>query len=187
MGLTPRMRARTLVLMGAAALASVVAFRWSMAERRPASPPAGDTSEPADTPAPAAPAPPPPPPAAPAPVAPTDPRRAAATPPAAAEAQLMASMRAELATNPTRALALAREAERRFGETASAAERGRIAIEARVRLNQIAEARDEAEPFIRKYRGTDHARAVENLTGVHPRPSGPVEGRAGSRSGGSSP
>jgi hypothetical protein len=179
------MRAKTLILAGVVAMVCVVALGWSVAQRRAATPaalepadPVGGASPPVTrVPRPAA--------AAPA-AAPVDAPGAPVTASKASEGDLMAAMRADLVTNPARALQLARDGERRYGDTRYAAERGRVAIESLVRLNQIAEARDAAEPFIRKYRGTDHARYVENLTGVHPRPSGPTSRRP-DQPGGSSP
>jgi hypothetical protein len=177
------MRAKTIVFSSLAAIACAVALRFSLAGKPPAPPP--EPATPAIASAPASPAPSPPSrPAAPAPAEAARTRGPSAS--AGGEADLMAALRADLKTNPARALFLAREAEARYGETPHAAERGHIAIEALVRLDRIAEARDEAEPFIRKYAGTDHARAVENLTGVHPRPSGPSRGRP-DQPGGSSP
>jgi hypothetical protein len=176
------MRAKPLLLIGILAATSVLAVLWSMERRGPAPAPAVEEQAPLARPG------------TPVPELPSA-DRAGAAPVAAAlteidgkptEGELLALMRAELTANPARALRLAQEAERRFGETPQAAERGRIAIEALVRLNDVAKARDEAELFVRTYRGTDHARYVERLTGVHPRSSGP-RGARHRPDGGSSP
>jgi hypothetical protein len=178
------MRVKAVILVGVVAAVSLVAFRLSMA-RRPSSPASEASAPPAAEPAPVATAPDPvaadpgPPPAA-APRAPVVTRKADAR---SNEGELLDAMRAEMAANPAHALRLAREADRRFGESPHADERGRIAIESLVRLNEIAQARDEAEPFVRKYRGTEQARYVENLTGVHPRPSRPAGARPGPNGG----
>jgi hypothetical protein len=177
------MRAKPLLLIGVLAVIAVLALRWSMQRREAAPAPAVEEQAPPARPG------------TPVPELPSADRTGAAPVPAAAlteidgkptEGDLLALMRAELTANPARALRLAQDAERRFGETPQAAERGRIAIEALVRLNDVARARDQAELFVRTYRGTDHARYVERLTGVHPRPSGP-RGARHRPDGGSSP
>lgn len=178
------MRAKSLVLAGVFVLAGVVALRWTMAKKG-ADPEEPEQALPTETaPPPSTPIAPPTEPSPPPPTAAASPSPAGAAK-MADEGELLAEMRAALTADPAQALRLARDAERRFGETRHAAERGRVAIEALVRLNDIAEARNQAEPFIRKHRGTDQARYVESLTGVHPRPSGPREARTGP-SGGSS-
>lgn len=171
------MRAKTLVLLGVLGMISVLVFLWSTAKRGapPADPDANGPVAEADRPAA-----PPPSPEPTAPAAPPPP-----SPPQITEEGLLAQMRAALIANPAEALRLSREAERRFGDSPQAAERRRIAIEALVRVNDIAEARNQAEVFVRKYPGTDHARYVENLTGVHPRPSGPRGARPGPHGGSS--
>ena len=156
------MRAKTLVLLGVLAVICVLAFLWMPAKREvPSVDPEAAPVATADLPG-------PPPPSPPTPPAAPQPSQGQIS-----EEALLAQMRAALPPNPAEALRLAREGERRFGDSPRAAERRRIAIEALVRVNDIAEARNQAEIFVRKYPGTDHARYVENLTGVHPRPSGP--------------
>src|SRR5688500_12550861 len=113
------MRAKILIASAVVALAGVVAVRWRTAQRRSAAPVATEPGDPAAALPQSGQAPSTRPPAALLVDASGPPVVAG---PKAGEAALMAAMRADLVANPARALQLARDAERRFGETPHAAE-----------------------------------------------------------------
>jgi hypothetical protein len=72
------------------------------------------------------------------------------------EAQLLESARAALSKDPARALALAREHERRFPRGALTQEREVIAIQALARLERDAEARRRAQGFEQRFPASPH-------------------------------
>jgi hypothetical protein len=86
------------------------------------------------------------------------------------EAKLVAKARSNLARDPSRALALADEAERDFPEGQLVEERRAIAIRALVALGRLDEAQRRAEPFLAEYGRGAHAaavrRALEGQTGA---------------------
>jgi hypothetical protein len=89
-------------------------------------------------------------------------------PPSMDEATLMAAMRDAETTMPGIALELAREGERRFPDSADAAERAAAAVKCLARLGRVPEARGEAEIMVNRYAGTTWALEVERHTGAHP-------------------
>jgi hypothetical protein len=78
------------------------------------------------------------------------------------EAQLLESARAALSKDPARALALAREHERRFPRGALTQEREVIAIQALARLERDAEARRRAQGFEQRFPASPHKPKVGN-------------------------
>lgn len=76
------------------------------------------------------------------------------------EAKLVAKARSNLARDPSRALALAEEAERDFPQGQLVEERRAIAIRALVALGRVDEAQRRAEPFLAEYGRGAHAAAV---------------------------
>jgi len=84
------------------------------------------------------------------------------TPSAPSEAQLLQAAQALLRNDPRRALALAREHERRFPNGALAQEREVITIEALGRLGRERDARARADEFRSRYPDSAHRRRVGN-------------------------
>ncbi|HXU63345.1 MAG TPA: hypothetical protein VN962_16720 [Polyangia bacterium] len=130
--------------------------------RGPRPPPAAGTQEVVDVgpplPAPAT----DPPPPAPDPLPPAArPRRSPpATPPGPTEAALMSQLRELGASDPARALALARDGNRRFAGGAGAAERSWTISKSLAALGRAAEARDEARRMVAQYPDTEWANDV---------------------------
>jgi hypothetical protein len=92
-----------------------------------------------------------------------------ATRPTSNEAKLLDEARAALASNPERALALAREHRTRYPSGLLAQEREVIIIEALSRLGRSAEAREHSDDFARRYPGSAHQRKIESaLQGDRP-------------------
>jgi hypothetical protein len=150
-------------------IAAVAVWRSSRPEPGPPAPPAGAADAPnrAPVPSPAAPAPVPPAPAGQPPGAATAVARRAATI-ALSEPALMATIRDVVVTAPERSLELAREGQRRFPNSADAAERDWIAIKSLVNLRRFHEARDEARAMLRKYPDHPLAQDVERHLLVYP-------------------
>jgi hypothetical protein len=73
-------------------------------------------------------------------------------------------------TEPERALALAEEGDRRFGESPRAVERRLYEIKSLVKLGRIGRARTRAERYLASYPPGPMTDEVERLTGVHRRP-----------------
>jgi hypothetical protein len=86
------------------------------------------------------------------------------------EDQLMARLRRTVDPRPRLALELARQAERRFPDSAHGDERSLLKMRALVHLGQIAAARDEAMSFHQRFPRSPLAAEVQRLTGAHPRP-----------------
>lgn len=82
----------------------------------------------------------------------------------AEEHRLLSAARAALGTDPSRALQLTREHERRFPDGVLAQEREVIAIQALAATGQNAAARDKAEGFDQQYPGSPHRRRVDEAT-----------------------
>lgn len=103
------------------------------------------------------------------------PRAAAANPGApnvfATEAELNQTLAAAWMTDPSRALALSEEGEKRFGESPRAVERRLYEIKALVKLGRIGSARTKAERYLAAYPPGPMTNEVERLTGVHRRPA----------------
>jgi hypothetical protein len=93
------------------------------------------------------------------------------------EPSSMAKLRVDVKAAPESALALAEEGERRFGESAAAEERRALAISALINLQRIGSARSRAYEFLRRYPDGPYSANVAAMTGVHPTPTGPAEGR----------
>jgi hypothetical protein len=84
------------------------------------------------------------------------------------EAALMARLRGIEDADPAQALDLAREGNRRFPESADAAERAAIVVKSLARTGHLSEARGEAETMVNRYAGTPWALDVERHMGAHP-------------------
>ena len=89
----------------------------------------------------------------------------------ATEAELNQALAAAWATDPSRALTLSEEGERRFGESPRAVERRLYEIKALVKLGRIGSARTKAERYLAAYPPGAMTDEVERLTGVHRRPA----------------
>jgi hypothetical protein len=85
------------------------------------------------------------------------------------EGSLMQHLRAIEDADPNAALALAREGDRRFPDSADAAERAMIEVKSIARQGDVSAARGAAEAMVNKYPGTSWALEVERHTGAHPR------------------
>lgn len=72
--------------------------------------------------------------------------------------------------DPARALALATEGERLFGDSPRAVERRLFEIKALVKLERIGKARTKAQKYLELYPPGPMTDEVERLTGVHRRP-----------------
>jgi hypothetical protein len=82
----------------------------------------------------------------------------------AEEHRLLRAARGALATEPKRALALAREHERRFPRGVLAQEREVITIQALAAMGEGEAARKKAEGFDEKYPGSPHRNRVDEVT-----------------------
>jgi hypothetical protein len=80
----------------------------------------------------------------------------------------MARLRELVATDPERALQLARADNARFPDSADAAERAWIVIKSLDSLKRFHEGRDEARVMVERFRGTAWAADVERHTLVYP-------------------
>jgi len=100
-----------------------------------------------------------------------------ATPVQPDEVALMDKIRREVNTAPEAAFEETEEAERRFGESPMAEERRALAIDALVNLQRIGAARSRAYKFLERYPNGPYSARVEAMTGVHPLPAGPDEGK----------
>jgi len=89
------------------------------------------------------------------------------------EATLTERIRQSATQDPATALALAEEGERRFPHSASAEERGALAIRALINLQRIGAARGRAEVFLQRYPNGPYSNEVAAMTGVHPAPKAP--------------
>jgi hypothetical protein len=90
-----------------------------------------------------------------------------AEPPPADEASLMTRLRAAAASDPARAVALARDGNRRFPDSADAPERTSILVHALAALDRPSEARGEAEDMVNRYPDSAWVQEVERFTGAH--------------------
>lgn len=81
----------------------------------------------------------------------------------------MIRLRAIKETDPAGAVALAREGNRRFPDSADAPERASILVRALAALGQTSEARGEAESMVNRYPDSDWVRDVERFSGAHRR------------------
>jgi hypothetical protein len=79
----------------------------------------------------------------------------------------MARLREVAGRDPTLAVALAREGNRRFGKSADAPERTAILIHALADLGRAMEARGEAESMVNDYPDSPWVREIERFTGAH--------------------
>jgi len=94
---------------------------------------------------------------------------AAGTDPAG-ETELLQELAATFQSDPRRALVLAEQGERRFGESPRAVERRLFEIKALVADGRIGKARSKAERYLELYPPGPMTDEVERLTGVHRRP-----------------
>jgi hypothetical protein len=90
------------------------------------------------------------------------------------EPSLMDKLRLCAKSDPTLALVLSDEGERRFGESPFAEERRAVAIQALIDLDRIGAARSRAYPFLERYPNGPYASHVAAMTGVHLTPVGPA-------------
>jgi alkanesulfonate monooxygenase SsuD/methylene tetrahydromethanopterin reductase-like flavin-dependent oxidoreductase (luciferase family) len=88
------------------------------------------------------------------------------------EPALMASLRASVKPDPAKALALADEGERQFGESPLAEERRALAIRALINLQRIGTARSRAYGFLVRYPNGPYSSEIALMTGVHAPPGG---------------
>jgi hypothetical protein len=86
------------------------------------------------------------------------------------ESELLSELAATFQSNPARALLLAEQGERRFGESPRAVERRLFEIKALVADGRIGRARSKAERYLELYPPGPMTDEVEHLTGVHRRP-----------------
>lgn len=86
------------------------------------------------------------------------------------ESELVTTLAALWQSEPERALALAEQGEKRFGESPHAVERRLYEIKALVKLGRIGSARTRAERYLASYPPGPMTDEVERLTGVHRRP-----------------
>jgi len=84
------------------------------------------------------------------------------------EAVLMARLREVAGPDPTAAVELAREGNRRFPDSADAPERESILIHALAALDRPSEARGRAELMVNHYPDSTWVREIEAFTGAHP-------------------
>jgi hypothetical protein len=83
------------------------------------------------------------------------------------EAQLMARLRQLAEHDPQRAVAEAREGNRRFPDSPYAPERTSILIHALAEEGESMKARGEAEEMVNHYPDSDWVREIERFTGAH--------------------
>ena len=88
----------------------------------------------------------------------------------AGETELLRELAATFQSDPQRALVLAEQGERRFGESPRAVERRLFEIKALVADGRIGKARSKAERYLELYPPGPMTDEVERLTGVHRRP-----------------
>ena len=86
------------------------------------------------------------------------------------ESDLVSMLAALWEREPDRALALAEQGEKRFGDSPRAVERRLFEIKALVKLGRIGSARTRAERYLAAYPPGPMTDEVERLTGVHRRP-----------------
>jgi hypothetical protein len=83
------------------------------------------------------------------------------------DAQLMARLRELAGHDPQRAVAVAREGNRRFPDSPYAPERTSILIHALAEEGESMKARGEAEEMVNHYPDSDWVREIERFTGAH--------------------
>ena len=83
------------------------------------------------------------------------------------ESGLMARLREIKSKNPSLAIELAREGNRRFPDSADAPERHAILIHALADAERRSEVRGEAEYMVNHYPDSDWVRDIERFTGAH--------------------
>jgi hypothetical protein len=81
------------------------------------------------------------------------------------EADAIREARAALASNPAEALRLANEHRRIYGARGMSQEFEVLAIQALVRLGNLAGARDRAARFAREFPGSPYQRKVDSIVG----------------------
>ncbi len=86
---------------------------------------------------------------------------------ALAETQMMARLRNLAETDPEGAIALARDGNRRFPDSADAPERTSILIHALAQMGRSSEARGEAEAMVNEAPDSEWVREIERFTGAH--------------------
>ena len=152
------MKSKALLLVGIVLLAGAVL----VLRRGNRPPPVAGAQEVAEVVPPVPPAATDPPPPAPTPLPPA--ARPRPSPPAAAagptEVALMAELREIGASDPARALALARDGNRRFARGAGAPERSWTICKSLAALGRASEARDEARRMVDQYPDTEWANDV---------------------------
>ena len=84
------------------------------------------------------------------------------------EAQLMATLREMGGTSPQRSIELAREGQRRFPNSAGAAERDFVVVQSLVNQKRFHEARDEARAMVSKYPDNQFALDAQRHLLVYP-------------------
>jgi hypothetical protein len=88
------------------------------------------------------------------------------------EAPLMEKLRALGATNPALTIALARDGNNRFPDSADAPERAWMVIKSLAGMANFKEARDEAEVMVKQYPGTSWSLDVQRHLLSNPLDSG---------------
>jgi hypothetical protein len=87
---------------------------------------------------------------------------------AAYQAEQMKTLRTLVETEPEKAIAMARQANRRFPKSPDAAERSWIVVKGLANLKRFPEARDEAKAMVQKYPDNQFARDAERHLMVYP-------------------
>jgi len=156
---------RSTAAIAAVGLAAAAVLIWRARSTIPESPRAETQPEPAPRAAPA-PSPSARRPIQPAPIGDVAPRRD--EPRSPSEPALMAALRDVGGTAPERSIALARDGQRRFPNSADAPERAFIIVQSLVNLRRFHEARDAAREMVRKYPDNPFALDAQRHLLVYP-------------------
>jgi hypothetical protein len=89
------------------------------------------------------------------------------------ESALMERLRQEVKSDPSSAVALADEGEKRFPNSSLREEREAMAIRAFINMQRIGSARGRAIRFLERYPSGPYTNEVAAMTGVHLTPKGP--------------
>jgi hypothetical protein len=90
------------------------------------------------------------------------------------ETALMERLRQEVKSDPSSAVALADDGEKRFPNSLFREEREAMAIRAFINLQRMGSARGRAIRFLERYPNSPYTNEVEAMTGVHLTPKAPA-------------